>query len=151
MVGPARERRGPRVRTPPARRRCKTSGGAWCRGAAARARAAHVARTYTADHRETAATCRTRPLGASMTANERVREYWEQEACGTDRAVVGDLRPHTREWFEEVERCRYDVEPFIHSMAQFTRHHGRAVLEVGVGAGTDHLQWARAGCHCHGV
>jgi ubiquinone/menaquinone biosynthesis C-methylase UbiE len=22
---------------------------------------------------------------------------------------------------------------------------------VGVGAGTDHLQWARAGCRCHGV
>ena len=84
-------------------------------------------------------------------SNENVREYWEQEPCGTDRAVVGNLAPHTREWFEEVERFRSDVEGYIHSVAQFTRHHGQTILEVGVGAGTDHLQWARAGCHCHGV
>jgi ubiquinone/menaquinone biosynthesis C-methylase UbiE len=58
---------------------------------------------------------------------------------------------HSREWFEQVERYRYDVESFIHSTAQFTRHHGKTILEVGVGAGTDHLQWARAGCRCHGV
>jgi SAM-dependent methyltransferase len=86
-----------------------------------------------------------------MTSNQNVRAYWEQEPCGTDRAVVGDLPARTREWFEEVERFRYEVEPFIHSVAQFTRHRGKSLLEVGVGAGTDHLQWARAGCECHGV
>jgi ubiquinone/menaquinone biosynthesis C-methylase UbiE len=43
------------------------------------------------------------------------------------------------------------MEPFIHSIAQFTRYHGKRLLEVGVGAGTDHLQWARAGAICHGV
>jgi ubiquinone/menaquinone biosynthesis C-methylase UbiE len=86
-----------------------------------------------------------------VTTNQKVRDYWEQEPCGTDRAVVGDLTPQTREWFDEVERFRYDVEPYIHSVAQFTRHRGRTILEVGVGAGTDHLQWARAGCRCHGV
>lgn len=86
-----------------------------------------------------------------MNSNQNVRAYWEQEPCGTDRAVVGDLPARTREWFEEVERFRYEVEPFIHSVAQFTRHRGKSLLEVGVGAGTDHLQWARAGCDCHGV
>ena len=84
-------------------------------------------------------------------ANEPVRAYWEQEPCGTDRAVVGPLPPLTREWFEAVEQSRYRYEPFIHSTAQFSRHHGQELLEVGVGAGTDHLQWARAGCRCHGV
>lgn len=83
--------------------------------------------------------------------NADVREFWEREPCGTDRAVVADLPPRTRPWFEEVERFRYAVEPFIFSLAQFTRHRGRSVLEVGVGAGTDHLQWARAGCTCAGV
>lgn len=86
-----------------------------------------------------------------MTINPDVRAYWEQEPCGTDRAVVGDLPKHSREWHEEVERFRYEVEPFIHSVAQFTRHRGKRILEVGVGAGTDHLQWARAGCDCYGV
>jgi len=83
--------------------------------------------------------------------NVDVREYWEREPCGTDRAVVADLPPRTPQWFEEVERFRYAVEPFIFSLAQFTRHRGKSILEVGVGAGTDHLQWARAGCTCAGV
>jgi ubiquinone/menaquinone biosynthesis C-methylase UbiE len=86
-----------------------------------------------------------------MTLNSRVRDFWEQEPCGTAPAIVGDRTARTREWFEQVEQYRYEVEPFIHSVAQFTRHRGKRILEVGVGAGTDHLQWARAGCECHGV
>lgn len=87
----------------------------------------------------------------STSSNTDVRTYWEQEPCGTDQAVVGPRPPRSREWFEEVERFRYQAEPFIHSIAQFTRHRGKPVLEVGVGAGTDHAQWAKAGCDCYGV
>ncbi|HYR07966.1 MAG TPA: class I SAM-dependent methyltransferase [Longimicrobium sp.] len=86
-----------------------------------------------------------------MTLNDEVRGYWEAEPCGTAPVITGTLEPRTREWFERVEEHRYRVEPYIHSVAQFTRHHGEKVLEVGVGAGTDHLQWARAGADCHGV
>jgi ubiquinone/menaquinone biosynthesis C-methylase UbiE len=86
-----------------------------------------------------------------MDLNDEVRSYWEQEACGTQKIVVGEIEKFSREWFEKVEDHRYQVEPFIHSVAQFTRHHGKKLLEVGVGAGTDHLQWARAGLDCHGV
>jgi len=86
-----------------------------------------------------------------MALNDEVRSYWEQEACGTQKVVVGEIEKFSREWFESVESYRYHVEPFIHSVAQFTRHHGKKLLEVGVGAGTDHLQWARAGLDCHGV
>jgi SAM-dependent methyltransferase len=83
--------------------------------------------------------------------NDQVRTYWEAEPCGTSPDIVGGLPPLTRAWFEQVEAHRYAVEPCIHAVAQFTRHHGRKILEVGVGAGTDHLQWARAGAECHGV
>lgn len=86
-----------------------------------------------------------------MALNDEVRSYWEQEACGTQKKVVGEVEKFSREWFEKVETHRYQVEPFIHSVVQFTRHHGKKLLEVGVGAGTDHLQWARAGLDCHGV
>lgn len=86
-----------------------------------------------------------------MSINKDVRAFWEQEPCGTAPAIVGALPSRTREWFEQVERYRYEAEPFIHSVAQFTRHRGKRMLEVGVGAGTDHLQWARAGCDCYGV
>lgn len=86
-----------------------------------------------------------------MALNERVRAFWEQGPVGTSRAVTGDLSPLTQDWFEQVEENRYRREPMIHAVAQFTRHRGKSLLEVGVGAGTDHLQWARAGAICHGV
>jgi ubiquinone/menaquinone biosynthesis C-methylase UbiE len=86
-----------------------------------------------------------------MKLTEQVRSYWEGEPCGTAPFITGELPKLTREWFEQIEAHRYAVEPFIHSVAQFTRHHGKRMLEVGVGAGTDHLQWARAGALCHGV
>ena len=86
-----------------------------------------------------------------MTSNTEVRTYWEQEPCGTSPDVVGETQARSREWFEQVEAFRYQAEPYIHSVAQFTRHRGKTILEVGVGAGTDHLQWARAGCRCFGV
>jgi ubiquinone/menaquinone biosynthesis C-methylase UbiE len=85
------------------------------------------------------------------TLNDRVRGYWEQQPCGTDPIIVGEAPRHSRAWFDRVEDFRYQAEGFIHSLAQFTRHHGKKILEVGVGAGTDHLQWARAGADCHGV
>jgi ubiquinone/menaquinone biosynthesis C-methylase UbiE len=83
--------------------------------------------------------------------NREVRQFWERQPCGTDRLVTDQTTANTREWFERVENHRYNLEPFIHSVAQFTRHRGRRLLEVGVGAGTDHLQWARAGAECFGV
>jgi ubiquinone/menaquinone biosynthesis C-methylase UbiE len=86
-----------------------------------------------------------------LALNDRVRAFWEQGPVGTSKAVTGELPPLTHDWFEQVEENRYRREPMIHGVAQFTRHRGKSLLEVGVGAGTDHLQWARAGALCHGV
>jgi ubiquinone/menaquinone biosynthesis C-methylase UbiE len=57
----------------------------------------------------------------------------------------------TKEWYERIEEHRYRLEPYIHAVAQFSRYRGKRLLEIGVGAGTDHLQWARAGAECSGV
>ena len=86
-----------------------------------------------------------------MKLNNQVQSYWEREPCGTSKLVVGNVEEHSLEWFKRVEDYRYSLEPFIHSVAQFSRYHGKKVLEVGVGAGTDHLQWARSGSECFGV
>lgn len=79
---------------------------------------------------------------------EQVKDYWEQEPCGSGVATKPKC---TKEYFDEIEEHRYRLEPFIHRFAQFTRHRGKNVLEVGVGAGTDHLQFARAGAILSGV
>lgn len=90
-------------------------------------------------------------MNIKMKLNDEVRAFWEQGPCGSSDAIVGKLEPLTKEWFERIEEYRYETEPFIHSIAQFPRHHGKKLLEVGVGAGTDHLQWARSGLQCFGV
>ena len=74
--------------------------------------------------------------------------YWNEEACGTSAATSSKF---TREYFDEIEKYRYAVEPEIFSFAQFSRFREQKVLEVGVGAGTDFLQWVRSGAKAYGV
>ena len=84
----------------------------------------------------------------TVEATQAVRDYWEQASCGT---TVTTAPKHSRTYFEKIEEHRYEHEPCIHTFAQFTRWSGKKVLEVGVGAGTDFLQFARAGARVYGV
>jgi SAM-dependent methyltransferase len=76
-----------------------------------------------------------------------VRSHWEAEPCGTR-----DLPEEDRgQFFAQLERERYAAEPYIPSFARFGEHRGERVLEVGVGAGTDFIQWARNGARAIGI
>jgi len=77
-----------------------------------------------------------------------VARYWNQASCGTDHIQEEKF---SLEYFEKIEAHRYAVEPEIFSFAQFTRYAGKKVLEVGIGAGTDFLQWTRAGALAYGI
>jgi SAM-dependent methyltransferase len=70
-----------------------------------------------------------------------VREYWDAESCGERYAVGPDLGERLR----SVRRTRYELEPYIPAFAGFPSARGRDVLEIGVGMGTDHVEWARSG------
>lgn len=86
--------------------------------------------------------------GHTEQLKDAVRAYWEKASCGTDATSAAK---HSRQYFEEIEARRYATEPEILSFAQFTRAHGLRILEVGVGAGTDFIQWVRAGAEATGV
>jgi len=77
-----------------------------------------------------------------------VRDFWEAAPCGT-REVARSA--DERAYFTELERVRYEREPFIADFARFESTRGRRVLEVGVGAGTDFLRFVRCGAEAHGV
>jgi ubiquinone/menaquinone biosynthesis C-methylase UbiE len=79
---------------------------------------------------------------------EQVKNYWNKASCGTEFI---HKKKYTKEYFEEIERFRYTIEPEIFSFAQFTRFSEKKILEVGVGAGTDFLQWVRAGAKAYGI
>jgi ubiquinone/menaquinone biosynthesis C-methylase UbiE len=77
-----------------------------------------------------------------------VHVYWNKGSCGTE---ITSHQKFSSDYFKEIESYRYRVEPEIFSFAQFTRAYGKKVLEIGVGAGTDFVQWVRAGAHAYGI
>lgn len=71
---------------------------------------------------------------------DEVRDFWEAASCGDVYAQGADLR----ERLEAQAKVRYELEPFIFRFADFASGAGRDVLEIGVGMGADHLEWAKA-------
>jgi len=85
--------------------------------------------------------------GRDLTLKGRVAAHWEAEPCGT-RGIDGRQR---FAFFRAIERERYAQEPYIKEFAAFDRARGRRVLEIGVGAGSDYVNWLRAGARAIGV
>lgn len=78
---------------------------------------------------------------------DRVREHWDREPCGTRGLASDDPLGRLR----EAEKFRYEVDAHIPAFARFDAARGLRVLEIGVGAGTDFVQWLRAGASAVGV
>ena len=78
----------------------------------------------------------------------QVRDFWQANPCGAKfaREEIG-----TREFFETVERHRYETEWHIPAVVNFERWRDRDVLEVGCGLGTDAARFARSGARYTGI
>lgn len=69
-----------------------------------------------------------------------VYDFWNRESCG-EVYGYGDTEA---ERFENHARRRYELEPYIKDFARFADGADRSVLEVGVGYGADHVEWAKS-------
>jgi ubiquinone/menaquinone biosynthesis C-methylase UbiE len=85
--------------------------------------------------------------GDNPELKSKVREHWDREPCGT-RGLASE---GPRERLREAEAIRYAVDAHIPAFARFDAARGLRVLEIGVGAGTDFVQWLRAGASAVGV
>ena len=80
----------------------------------------------------------------------RAREQWGQDPCGAEYDREHELG--TREFFENVERHRYEqYAPWMPRVMGFNEFRGARLLEIGCGMGTDLLQFARGGANCVGI
>lgn len=78
---------------------------------------------------------------------DKVRIHWEEETCGTRYGASNERQ----KYFDEIEKNRYQLEPYLPVFAKFHEGKGKKILEIGVGAGTDFSQWVKNGAIASGI
>lgn len=86
---------------------------------------------------------------ASLTAaNNAAISQWTHRPCG----ALDGFDEYTLEYFQAVERNRYEeYAPWMRHFVSFDAFAGQKVLEVGVGQGTDLVQFAKGGAEVFGI
>jgi SAM-dependent methyltransferase len=79
-------------------------------------------------------------------ARKHAQDQWNARACGE---LAGDKESVA--YFDAVVADRYRQQPWMHDYFDYASFRGKRVLEIGVGQGTDLMQFANAGAECHGI
>jgi ubiquinone/menaquinone biosynthesis C-methylase UbiE len=70
----------------------------------------------------------------------QVQDFWNRSSCGE---VYAEGRTFPQQ-LERQAQARYELEPYLRPFARFPEGRDRDVLEIGVGMGADHLEWAKS-------
>jgi SAM-dependent methyltransferase len=68
-----------------------------------------------------------------------VHDFWQRQSCGE---VYAEGESETAQLAAQAS-ARYALEPYLPPFARFADARGLRVLEIGVGMGADHLQFAQ--------
>lgn len=80
-------------------------------------------------------------------AKQAVHEFWDQAARG-ETLYLADTE---KAGYASQAQTRYALKPYIRDFARFEETRGLLVLEIGVGLGADHQQFAEAGAYLWGI
>ncbi len=73
---------------------------------------------------------------------QEVKNYWNARPCNLRHSP----QPQgSQEYFDDIEKRKFFVEPHLVDFAQFPSVAGKKVLEIGCGLGTTTINFARAG------
>tara|TARA_B100000965_G_scaffold329496_1_gene292954 strand:+ start:445 stop:1233 length:789 start_codon:yes stop_codon:yes gene_type:complete len=78
----------------------------------------------------------------------KVENYWDKQPCNINHSKKKFL---SKEYFDEVRKKRYFVEPHILKFADFKKYKNKTVLEIGCGIGTDGIEFIKNDANYFGV
>ena len=81
-------------------------------------------------------------------AQQRVREHWDRQPCDSE---LSRHEPSSRDFYLDIERQRYALQPHILECHSWIDWRGKQVLEVGAGIGTDARRLIGAGARYTGI
>ena len=79
---------------------------------------------------------------------DAVKDFWNQSSCGEVLYFKGE---DEKMKFKHQASSRYHLEPYIKTFADFSSATNKNVLEIGVGLGADHQQFAEYGSFLKGI
>jgi ubiquinone/menaquinone biosynthesis C-methylase UbiE len=82
---------------------------------------------------------------------EQGRKFWSDQAPGLKWLPGSNRVPVSRHRYESIRATRYRLEPHLEELAEFGRHAGQVVVEVGCGVGTDGSRFLEGGARYLGV
>ena len=82
-----------------------------------------------------------------MNDKKQVHDFWNNASCGEDLY----LKDNTQEGYLAHAKKRYELEPIIKDFAEFNLYKNKEVLEIGVGLGAEHYEFAQAGAKLKGI
>lgn len=80
--------------------------------------------------------------------NKISQKFWNKQPCNIKHSKKKFL---SKEFFNEITKKRYFVEPHIKDFVQFSKWKNKNVLEIGFGIGTDALEFLKAGANYYGI
>ena len=84
-----------------------------------------------------------------MDYKQHAVDQWTENPIGSESTKYLE---GTKEFFDEIIKNRYEVyAPWMEETFKFEQYKGKKVLEIGVGTGSDHLQFAKAGAILTGI